>query len=1188
MSHSTHPGRTLAVSSPTRGDVSLRSALRTGSGALGLAAAGLAGLVAGCNSASSPEANTANAGEYVDVAGETPFFVDPNFAGEATSIRIRSQYFGRLVTIASRRASGIVEPVLRDFVVDPRSESQWPEADYELQTNNITGEQTLVIEADEDGDIPDPVTGETGRERFLRLLRAADGGRAISDEGFVGAANYTLVPRNAAVVFVFDDLLDADSVSAQSVRIVEGNPPSEPFRARVFVDPNHGARLNFDGVGGPEFYSTRLIVDPTISSLEASTIDPVPQVNNRGFPESLDLNIANVQVRFQTQSFLGQALPPLQNLTEHFLTTSNNGTFDFGVPTRDVVRAFRTGNRDDPFNGYLPDETPPSFVSSQATVILGGSANPTDDIDWLLDNGLATTFSNPLTYEIGQVRFSSTFCAVAPKIGDVIVVATATARVIPNPMGSSFAGNTASNLWVELIDAPETIRLNPELFQTAGIGPAQLLTEFVPNQSAPPECFVTVLPAPQGGINNPATGIPTSASFSIRFNEAIDPGPVEPYESLVLSRKAVPTVPTDYIVGALTNDGPLRTFTFRPETPLTHVLGQQEEYFLSFAFGERGFRDLAGNAIALEDLPRAPVNGANPNGALTFTIAPTEPPQEFGGRAIRFEQVDAEFPRADPSAADRIDRVAKPEFAGTATIDTVSGRLRPRALVRFQNTINQGALRPLTENMTIGPETSLPLAPLGARTQFIWRYRELGLNIHADNNITNPVTVNEMDLDVESIYLSPFGVNPVFESYPEFEIALAHTPVVPDEVVTPTNQLIDPNSGLFGNFADNLLDLAADPLEIVSPRLRGYTIEPGNQILAPDGTRLISLGLNDGLPPSQRLTYTYRDTTLRARGGTAAAGVPIAREFQVTSVGPQFNAFFPDGSEDCENPGAPNPIYPSGQVRTAGLSLLVDVKCFSNGGISSQNVFANAIAHAPSFQPYFRAFSAGGQDQSGTLVRIDPDDETTALGGFDPTSVPPGLGTQPRDNVVYFGAVDFVTRVSRSYSIFFPAFDPTGGPDLTPDDIAGDLRFNTPAWDDATLFPETQPEGTRVEIRYRAVSNFGAPNEDLATTTAGFMDPYGDFYATIPIDYTPGLGQDDPDPAFSTRGNASCFDASFSYPVGAENDGIAFIGGDRWTSDVNDLLGAQWVQLQISFFSNLETGQTPSLAALGLTWRETL
>ena len=845
--------------------------------ALGTALGGLLLGFSGCNSTDSAKEVTAEAGSYSSSSGGA-FFVDPSFGGAASSVRIARQYFGRLVTIEALDAQGARKQIHREFVVDPRSESAWNSADYVLETNPVTGDQTLFINADYDDTTLDPGELETGRNRFIRLLRGADAGvRPIVDDGFVGAGQFTMIPRNAAIVYQFDDIIDASTLNAFSVRILTGEPTIDAFEARFFMDKNHGALANYDGQSGNEFYSTRLIVDPAISEMESFSSPTPLNVNLRGLPPSLDANLANVEVRFPTLTLSGQVLPILQNPTAHGLTANNNGSVDFSSSTRELVRAARSGGQTevtgDPGNGFLLDLTPPRLVGSQVGVAMGTPVLvPVDALNPL-----------PLTFTLPTVQFSSTTCASSPRKGDIIAQTPFFAEVLED--NSVDAMGIVNDLKIRLVVVPNGF-LGPDQYIASGQGPLQFRTAYDPILDAGREpCFVEVSPS-TGDVNDPTNGILPNASFSVRFNEPIDGLPLEVFEGITLLRKDPaladpdPTVlnantiqPTDYIPGEIQNDASLTRFTFRPSVPLTHLQGNVETYWLRLLGGDRGPRDLAGNQVVA--LPSS----------VPFTLLANAGEERTSTRAMLFNRTDEEFPFGDDTAAGFIEREPRTEWYGNIDFDVVAGRVRPRSVVRSQSVVSQDNANLLPSQMFNGTGTSLPLNPLGARTQFLWRYVDMNLPMQENRDILGLYPLDSMDLDVERLYLNPLGSTPVFESFPEFSVSLSHSRITPDEAVTPTRALIDPASGMGPEYNSNQVSLADDPPTLVSTRERGYTITPGNLSIAADGTVLVPLPQNEGLPMTQWSTYTYRSTAIDARGGSNAAGAPSARLTQLIGNG---------------------------------------------------------------------------------------------------------------------------------------------------------------------------------------------------------------------------------------------------------------------------------------------------------------
>lgn len=1100
--------------------------------------------IAGCNSTNSPDQQTTPAGTLENKPGGDFFIVDDNFAGAAQALRIARQYYGRLVDVVAFEDAALTQrvTVFRDFVVNPKSESGWDLPDYQLETNPVTGTQSLVIYRD----FSDEAVGG-GRDQFMSLLSLAEGGvRPIADNGFVGTGTYSMVPRNATIVVVFDDLIDASTINQQSISVLVGQPTIIPFESRIVPDGNHGGLAEHDGQPGEEFYTTRLIIDPAISEVESFSADPPLAVNTVGFPPSSDVNLANVEVRIPTAELPGQQLPLLQNPTAHTVTTISNGTFDFGSPNLDVVRAFRSGGEtavtNDPSNGFLPDETLPTLIGSLSAV--------------LLDPPQTAPGGDPFVFNLPRVQFSSTACAQAPAPGDLISQGAYFAEVLNQTSVS--AGGLAQDVLVRLVASPPGF--DPVLFETIQ-GPIQYLVPFIPAEDASrSQCFVTVSPAAPN-VNAPVSNVAPGAIFRFRFSEAIDPNLFEPYESFRLLRNEIvdPTavIPaTEFVPGVVRNSVSLQEFRFEPELPLTHNQGTSESFFLDFTGGTRAPRDLAGNAVTGLLSP------------IEITLDPTAPDAGTGGRVVRFESADEEPPFADPTSPNVIDTLDKPEWFGQIVYDLERGRVTGRPVIRTQVVCSPNNEVPAA--MVPGPGTTLPLSPYGARTQILWRYIDFGddLPLNRDNDVAKDLNFNQLNLDIEGVSLSPLGGNPVFESYPEFQMGMAHSQSLPDEVINPLNgALVLPNSGIAGPFEGNLVDGAADPFKVVHPRASGYTINPGDQTIAPDGTSLIPTPMNQGVAESQKLYYTWRDTAIRARGGFNGAGAPVARQSQITGFGPLAELETMMGP-DCNQPGDPNPFYLVEEVRSAALPLLIEFRCYPTGNATSSNIFNHQLAHA-STAPGFRAYSAGGRDQAGALNIVDPDSETLANGGFDPTSMPAGAPLPGVDNAVYFGALDLVVRVSRAHSIFYEALDPVGiGP------------FSAPSYSEPVVFPEIQPQGTSIDFAYRgAVTIIAIAGED-----ASRQDAYGDFYMTKPINYTPSPNED---PTIELRGNASCWDGSFSYEVVDQNGMTGFLNSDdNWKTDVADIDGARYIQVRMSFVSNPSTGLTPEVAALGLAWQE--
>ena len=235
-----------------------------------------------------------------------------------------------------------------------------------------------------------------------------------------------------------------------------------------------------------------------------------------------------------------------------------------------------------------------------------------------------------------------------------------------------------------------------------------------------------------------------------------------------------------------------------------------------------------------------------------------------------------------------------------------------------------------------------------------------------------------------------------------------------------------------------------------------------------------------------------------------------------------------------------------------GLPLLMEFRCWQDDGANGINRFDTSTAPVGAGGWAFRAHSTGGIDQALATIFIDPDLEERANGGFDPTSVPPGEKTPGNDPEVYMGAADFVVRVSRSHSIWFPATDPND---------PGGAPFPTPSYNPPVFLPGPldQPLGTSVEFSFRGAQIVtGDPIED-----ASLLDLYGDHYI------------EEPSPC----------DGSYNHNSGNDNTTVSFDPNtDVWFDDINAIEGAQFYQVRITWTSNPLTGLAPELTAFGLTW----
>jgi hypothetical protein len=220
-----------------------------------------------------------------------------------------------------------------------------------------------------------------------------------------------------------------------------------------------------------------------------------------------------------------------------------------------------------------------------------------------------------------------------------------------------------------------------------------------------------------------------------------------------------------------------------------------------------------------------------------------------------------------------------------------------------------------------------------------------------------------------------------------------------------------------------------------------------------------------------------------------------------------------------------------GLIPSIGLPLLWEIRCYPSDSGLGLNSIDVSIPINTFCEPTFRTFSTGGFDTTGTAVFKDPDLEIFPSGGFNPSSNPPGKVTAlDTDSIFYIGQLDVVIRVSRSHTAWLD----TGL--LAP-------AFFTPILEPR---PDDQPLGTSIVLEYRGALGF-APGTGTDPFNAQALDAYGDLASGL----------------------------------------VTFLNDDgNWKDDIRNLDGARYVQVRLSFFNNIQSGQNAELDSLGLSWSE--
>lgn len=970
------------------------------------------------------------------------FFTTAHQEGAAAEPRLVEVLWGRAVDVYGLdEATGLPEdePRFRDLVVDPRVATS---AEFRLGRDPVTSRSTLVVEQS--------ALEADGRPSaaFLERVRRLAGELVTVDAEGVdasGAAPLSVVPRNATLVLVFDDLLNDGERARRELDVAV---ELEGARRKLF-DPNHG------GVVDGRFHSSRVLVELALRAGSGLT----------GVPDSV-LRLPTVAAGSSRS---------LENRAGVAISGAG-GPLDLTASTQPIVRAFATGTATQQNNGFLPDVDPPSIVGEWDATITSAIATNAGP------SGGGTRFEATLDFP--------SVCKRSALVGDLVLVGGAFLEVL---QATPLTGAASS----ELVDL-ELRSLVGVLDPSGLVGPARYLTTFESGLFSGQDlaCWLSITPEPVAGTLSP------DAVVSIRFDEPMDTSSIDGLERFYLVRGApAPTAPAaeDIVLGEVGASFDLQRFTLTP----TVELSASDVHLIL----DGGVSDLAGNTLAA------------PFPTVEFALVGM-PVRETGSFVMRFEGPD-ELRFSDPGGPTA---AGFDDLRGQILYDLAEGTLTPRPVTRrsYPADRNQpipGAMIPFP----VGTQT--PLSPLGSKLQTVWRYCDLGFNVF-DELLYN--------LDVEGLSWAPVGGSVVADYYEEFEIRLAHSNRLPDEVVSQFLLPIYPSSGLRGPGQDYALNVASHAgalsenehpaQKVVHPRALGYTVNPVDVFVSSSQTVMMPFPLNRGGSESPTL-YTWRDTTMSVRTAEDGGGLPTRIETGDASFDSGFGLY----------PGVEAGDYaPTGRVPSIGLPLLMEYRCYpSNTGVGL-NGFDMSLAINSSARPNFRAYSTGGVDTMGQAVLKDPDLEVQPTGGFNPNSFPPGLPTvRVSENSFYIGQLDTVTRVSIAHTIWLDA----GAPAL----------WTEPALEPS---PDDQPAGTTVRVDFRGADVI-ATSELGEAWNAEQLTPYGDLDL---VSMNPNDGID------------------FSAATGA------------WSGDPSAFDGARYLQVRLAFLSNVETGETPRLEAFGIAF----
>jgi hypothetical protein len=881
------------------------------------------------------------------------FIIDENQSGGATDLHLAEVRWGRLVDIHQSDANGvrIEKPVYRDFVINPSIGTN-PNLKLVLDRNPVTQRERLTIQNPKGPDASDPPNSDLFAQRLTEVgvlpLVLVKGDENTSPP-------FTTVARNACMVLRFDDCLQDGSSAelnlATMVRVFTGYPPTTPFAARVIFDPNHGA------IASSDFHSTRVLVDMTVSSSEAS--NTTLAVNQLGLPPRLsNSDSTNLAVRIPSAIDVGTSqFQVLTNLSGVPMDFNDNGPVDPTSSTLDIVRAAQSGSSEDVANGFLADEDQPSLVGGWPITVVDQTPVGTEGFDFFLD-----------------LSFTKAACQSDPEVGDVVQVNGAFLVVT---VANTRVGNAVNGLAVRspvaLVDDgnPNTVDILPEDL----IGPGIFQAPFVP-ALVTDGCWVTFLPE---ATTFPVTGVSTNAQLALRFSEPMDPATLTPLSGfLVVNDEPSGAVTTpnsqNLVVGSVLPNGDLTVFSYDPSAALPHVIGDPSSFHVQIG----AVTDLAGNSL-LHQL-----------NTIAFNIDALAPTETNDAIVLRFDSPDNDeyAPNGDPGAVGD----GLHDLRGQFFLDSGRGTVRGRDVALTGWPIDRTNRVPAA--MTALPGGLLtPLNPLGVKLQMLWRYADAGWH---------PLDETKYNLDVIGLSWSPLGGLVQADFFDLFEIRLGHSRFLPDEACCSTMTPTGGTSGLPSSpstFEANFL--AGSNPTIVHNRALGYTISSANVFNSTTGTPMIPFPLNRGLTPD--VTYTYRDTSILTLGGggdAAQPGIPTQVEVKV-------------GTPSI---GAAGSIAPVNRVPSFGLPLLIEIKCFPSDRGLGLNRFDASNAIFGLITPGFRAYSAGGVNNLGIQTQVLPDAQTTPIGAFNPTGNLPGA-----DNIFYLGQLDTVVRVSRVHTVWLDA-----------------------------------------------------------------------------------------------------------------------------------------------------------------------
>ena len=960
----------------------------------------------------------------------------------STGLKLGDAKWGRLVDVFD--ADGLlydVDIVIREGVIGDG-------VDYDFSINPISQKEILTI-------LHSQNSGTGDFEDALDI--ATSGLPTLKELGLESVGPFVKVPRNAAIRLEFTEHVAVASVNRQTVRILEGSDAEGYDNLEV----KYIVKDEIDAFGGQVGV---IIIDPTVSEIDSSNSTSGLTVNGIGLPESADAETPNLKIYIPSvvNVFANQTMVLTNKLMTHNFSLHLNAAGDTIIEPHEFigidpvsVRAIRSGNSADDYNGFLKDVVLPKLISEQrvtvsSVVVLGATQR-------------ILTYSNDALGCQG----------ILPKSGDVFDLS------ITGQSQNAFVQITAivdsSDPTVYKVrgtlisgDLPGTI-LNTE---------AVLTTAYSSQDSDYQLCFLSFTPQP---AVLPATGVDPAATISVMFSEAMDSKTVRSLDSMVLATSNMAAVnpldpiepdaewvPGDETVadyldrlpgfgfgggsgrimfGPIQPSGDARTYTLAPLAGITDAFdeGSAAQISLAIRAGTTGVLDLAGNPVGFSGF----VAGHSQQNAVTDKLTVSGSAENIKYFALRGNGVDE-------------DNDQSPEYAGQLGQYNGDGVLRGRAVNRFSRQADK-------TNTYVGQRISFtsgimtPLVPAGAVLHTLYGYHHLGFGL--SNN-------QEYNLDIEGMSWSPFQGIVYDTTFDRYSIALAHSGRLPDDWIDPgSGYPAYFNSGLKRTssnlFDENIYGFGEDPVahadldEVIVFDVPQYSISQANVYLANGGVAMYPW-------PDFSQTFTYRDTSLPLPDGNTLAGGNNATGTTV----------------DNRGWGCPPRVvnedrtYEKSLIPTIGLPLLMRYRCYVVGAEFGYNGSQVQIMVGSSALPAFRVFSWGGLNGS-NWEYVVPDADGA------------GSGPTPRGSIkaygpeIHWGQVDFVTKVSLVYTHWFNA----GG--------AIDW-FSSLALEPT---PQQSNPGTSVEVQFRTSPSINVTNCINETTpledASNAFDAYGEYDENI-------------------------------------------------------------------------------------------